>query len=261
MVVLAVDPRRIGQHGQHVRATVGRCGQGAGVVGGPGILVPGPGHRPAVERGLVAEGAGGDIAQHLAVEPVEDAQTARAARRRLGDPAHHRRAHLPPPAHLLDPGQVLGGDDGQHPLLALGGHHLVGRHARLATGHGRDVDVHAHAAPGRGLTGGTHQTRPAQVLDTDHQLGVEELEARLDQALLLVGVADLHARPLGRTRPSPSSPPNPAEANTLTPPIPSRPVEDPRSTARFPTPVAAPSTSRSVGSTPMQSTLTSGFWA
>ena len=42
----------------------------------------------------------------------------------------------------------------------------------------------------------------------------------------------------------------PADASTLTPPMPSRPVVEPSSTARLPTPVAWPSTRRSVGRTP-----------
>ena len=59
----------------------------------------------------------------------------------------------------------------------------------------------------------------------------------------------------------PSSPSNPAEASTLTPPIPSRPVVEPSRTARLPGPEARPSTSRSTGSAPRQSTFTSGFCA
>ena len=58
-----------------------------------------------------------------------------------------------------------------------------------------------------------------------------------------------------------SSPANPAEASTLTPPMPSRPVLLPSRTARFPGPEAMPSTSRSTGRAPMHSTLTRGFWA
>ena len=116
----------------------------------------------------------------------------------LGDPAHHRGPDLPLGADLLHPGQVAGGHDGQHPLLALGRHDLVVGHARLAPGHGGDVDVHAHPAPGRRLAGGAGQAGAAQILDAHHQLGVEQLEARLDQALLLVGVAHLDAGPLGR---------------------------------------------------------------
>ena len=60
-----------------------------------------------------------------------------------------------------------------------------------------DVDVHAHpAAPGR-LAGGAGQPGAAQVLDPHHELGVEQLEAGLDEALLLEGVAHLDAGPLG----------------------------------------------------------------
>ncbi len=116
----------------------------------------------------------------------------------LGDPADHRRAHLPAPADLLDLRQRVGGDDGEHPLLALGGHHLVGRHVRFAQRHRGHVDVHADATPCRGLARRADETRSTEVLDADDQLGVEQLEAGFDQALLLVGVAHLHARALGR---------------------------------------------------------------
>ena len=198
MVVLAVDPGRIGQHRRHVRSAVGRGCQGPGVVTGAGVLVPGPGHRPPVQRRIVAQGAGRHVPQDRTVEAVQDAQSARLAGRGLGDASHHRRADLPAAADLFDAGQVAGGDDGQHPLLALRGHHLVRRHARLAAGHRRDVDVHAHAPPRRRLAGGAHQSRPAQVLDPHDQLGVEQLEAGLDQPLLLVGIAHLDTRALGR---------------------------------------------------------------
>ena len=52
---------------------------------------------------------------------------------------------------------------------------------------------------------------------------------------------------LGRLSSSPSSP-KPADASTLAPPMPSRPVDEPNSTARLPTPDARASTRRSVGS-------------
>ena len=87
----------------------------------------------------------------------------------------------------------------------------------------------------------------AEVLDADDQAGVEELEARLDQPLLLERVADLHARALVVVAPSS---PNPADASTLAPPMPSRPVDEPNSTARLPTPDARASTSRSCGQQP-----------
>ena len=64
---------------------------------------------------------------------------------------------------------------------------------------------------------------------------------------------------LGRLAASASASPKPAEASTETPPIPSRPVVDPRSTARLPGPLARPSTNRSAGMIPRHSTLTSGL--
>ena len=70
-----------------------------------------------------------------------------AGGRRVGDPPDDGGPHLPPPRRgRATSSRSLGLDDGQHPLLALGGHHLEGLHARFAPGHGRDVDVHAHAA-------------------------------------------------------------------------------------------------------------------
>ena len=50
----------------------------------------------------------------------------------------------------------------------------------------------------------------------------------------------------GRLASEPST--NPADASTLAPPMPSRPVDEPSSTARLPTPSARASTSRSFGS-------------
>ncbi len=207
VVVLAVDPRRIRHHGQDVRPAIVRRGQRPGVVGRPGLMVTRLGHGPVIERGILTEGHRGDVRQHLTVEPVEDTQVPGLAGRRVGDPAHHRRTDLPPAADLLDAGQILGPHDGQHPLLALGRHDLVGGHARLAPGDGGDVDVHPHPTPGRRLAGRADQAGPAQILDAHDQPGVEQLQAGLDETLLLVGVADLDARPLGFIRgPRPALP-------------------------------------------------------
>ena len=133
------------------------------------------------------------VGQDLAVEPVEDAQL--AAR---GDGADHRGDDLPPLADGEDRVEVAGLDDGQHALLALAGHDLERRHARLALGHLGHVDVHPDPAAAGRLAGGAGEPGPAQVLDPDHQAGVEHLEARLDEALLLERVAHLHAGSLGR---------------------------------------------------------------
>ena len=51
-------------------------------------------------------------------------------------------------------------------------------------------------SPGR-LAGRAGQARPTEVLDPDHEPGVEQFQAGLDQPLLLEGVTDLDARSLG----------------------------------------------------------------
>ena len=67
----------------------------------------------------------------------------------------------------------------------------------FAPRHGGHVDVHADtAAPGR-LARRARQSGPAEVLDPDHELAIEEFETGLDQPLLLEGIADLDARALG----------------------------------------------------------------
>ena len=116
-------------------------------------------------------------------------------------------------------------------------------------GTGRDVDVHPE--PARAAVSHVAHASPAPPRSwmPTTRPRVEQREARLDEPLLLVGVADLDARALARRRPSS---PKPAEARTLTPPMPSRPVDEPSSTARLPGAGARPSTSRSIGSTPRQ---------
>ena len=100
-------------------------------------------------------------------------------------------------AHSSSTGsRFVGRDDGEHPLLALRRHHLDGVHARLALGHAREVDVHARAGLRRGLRRRARDAGGAEVLHADGEAGVEQLEARLDEPLLLVRVADLHRRAL-----------------------------------------------------------------
>ena len=69
-----------------------------------------------------------------------------------------------------------------------------------------EVEVHPDAALGRRLAGRARDARGAEVLDPDHEARVEDLEAGLDQALLLERVTDLHARALGPRRPHRSRP-------------------------------------------------------
>ena len=68
---------------------------------------------------------------------------------------------------------------------------------RLPLVHGRYVDVHAHVGVGSGFGSGAGDAGAAQVLNADDQTGVEQRQRRLDQALLLEGVAHLHAGALG----------------------------------------------------------------
>ena len=94
--------------------------------------------------------------------------------------------------------RCCGLDDGEHPLLRLRGHDLERRHARLALGHLGDVHVHAAAGlatPSRDVAHG--EAGAAEVLHADGEAAVEQLEARLDEPLLLERIADLHARSLG----------------------------------------------------------------
>ena len=134
-----------------------------------------------------------DIGQDLAVPPLEDPQPPRAR-----DPAHDGRADFPTPADLHHGIQHGGRNDREHALLALARHHLERRQARLAQRHGFDVHVHAHPAPGGRLAGGARDPGAAEVLDTEHEVLVEQLEGGLDQALFLERVADLDVRALCR---------------------------------------------------------------
>jgi hypothetical protein len=107
-----------------------------------------------------------------------------------------RVVELPAVADLLDCGQVLGTDDRDHPLLALGDHDLPGLHLLLAERNVVELDVDAAAARHLGERG--REPRGAAVLERDDEVAVDELEARFDQLLAGEGVADLHRRPLVR---------------------------------------------------------------
>ena len=152
--------------------------------------------------------------EHLAV--VEAAELAG-----VGHLADHGVRELPAAADLGDVVEPLGADDGDHPLLALGDHHLPRLHALLAQRDAVEVDVDA------GLAGHLRQRRGepgrAAVLQRLDQPALDQLAGRLDQLLAGERVADLDGRPLLARLPSPSS----WLASTLAPPMPSRPVVAP----------------------------------
>ena len=89
-------------------------------------------------------------------------------------------------------GQAVAARDQQHPLLRLGQHDLVRRHAGLADRDLGEVDLDAAARAAGHLEGRRRQSRRAHVLDPDHGIRLEELEAGLHEELLGERVADLH---------------------------------------------------------------------
>ena len=150
-----------------------------------------PGGRPLVDRAVVGEAARRHVDDSLAVplhaEPV--------AGRDLADGGGK---HPPLLRDREDLVEVAWLDDRQHPLLGLTRQYLVRLHARLAERHPVQVREHPGPPGGGGLGQGAGQPRPAEVLDARDQVGVEHLQAALDQQLLGERVADLHRGPLGR---------------------------------------------------------------
>ena len=114
----------------------------------------------------------------------------------LGHATDHGRLDFPPFAQPQHLGEVVGLHDHEHPLLALGGHHLDRAHARLAAGHARHVDVHSRAGLRRRLRCRARQAGGPEVLHADGEPRIEQRQARLDELLLLERVAHLHGRPL-----------------------------------------------------------------
>ena len=158
----------------HSASATSAAGTVAPVIGGSAAPIRrGCRQRPVVEGGVVGERGRRHVGQHRAVESVEDAQA--PDRRpvgpddRLGDRPDPGGPDLPALADLGHPGPRRRGDDGQHPLLALAGHHLPGLHPLGPPGHGGHVDVHPDAAPGRGLAGGAGEPGTTKILDPHHQ--------------------------------------------------------------------------------------------
>ena len=70
----------------------------------------------------------------------------------------------------------------------------------LAERHGFDVHVHTHPAARGRFAGGAREAGAAEVLDTEDQVLVEQLEGGLDEALFLERVADLDIGAFGCLR-------------------------------------------------------------
>ena len=104
---------------------------------------------------------------------------------------------LPAFADLLDGGEVLGPDDRDHPLLALGDHDLPGLEILLAERDPVEVDVDPAAAAGH-LRERRGEAGSAEILERLDEAALDELEARLDQLVAGERVADLDRGPLVR---------------------------------------------------------------
>ena len=110
----------------------------------------------------------------------------------FGRLADDRHVKVPLVEYLGDLARVIRGDDDEHPLLALGEHDLVRRHARLAPGDLRHVDADARAAFIGRLYRRRGQPGGSQVLESDETARLGELQTRLDQDFFEERVAHLH---------------------------------------------------------------------
>ena len=199
-VVLVGDPRLVAEvgrggepeHGLAQLGVVGRARQRLGAVGLERVLPVGAREGPLVRRPVVRHRPRGHVDHGLAVPlDVEPAG--------LGDLADHDRLDVPLLADREERSTSAGLEDGHHPLLRLAHQDLLRSERGVAERDQVERDVHA-AVTGAGELGGrAGETGAAEVLDAgDHARG-EQLERALDQQLLHERVADLDARPLGRT--------------------------------------------------------------
>ena len=113
-------------------------------------------------------------------------------RPKLATPRHlpdHRMPELPPIENLLHRGDHLGPHDRDHPLLALGDHHLPGLHALLPLRN--PVQMHVDAVLGGHLGERRRDPGRAAVLQGLDEPHLHELDRGLDQLLPRKRVSDL----------------------------------------------------------------------
>ena len=189
-VVLAPDPGlaaevRRGEEDEEGRLLVGRAVEVDRSLARRERLGERPG--TAVDGCLVDERRDGKVGHDLAV-PVEDHPRLARHLADLGDvqaPLLEDLDHLALAPLLRDE---------EHPLLRLGEHQLVGRHAGLAHRDLVEVEAHADVAARAHLERGRREARGPHVLDGDDGVPLEDLEDRLEEELLGERVADLDRR-------------------------------------------------------------------
>ncbi len=194
VVVLLIDPGAIAQRRIVEEAEKGFAEVDAGGVDrrirpaafeGFGLF-----DRPSIQRGVFGErsrwncGDGGAVlehSQHIAV----------------GDGADRGGLDLPRVGQAEDLFDVVGPDHGQHALLGLRHEDLAGVHPGFPQVDGVEIDVHAHPTSGGALGGGAGDAGGTEILDGDDQPALVQLEAGLDELLLLERVTDLDRGSLG----------------------------------------------------------------
>ena len=144
---------------------------------------------PLVQRRFVGERIERDVGDGFAVPHQLHAPG-------VGHFADHREIQLPLAEDRLRLGFAAGLQHHEHALLALGEHHLVGRHALFAARHLVHVEPDADAALARHLDRRGREPRRAHVLDGDDRVRRHQLEAGFDQQLLGERIADLNGRAL-----------------------------------------------------------------
>ncbi len=141
----------------------------------------------AVAGALVGQQPRRDLAHDLVLPE-------RAQEPRVGDLADDGMVELPALADREHGVEHLRANDGDHPLLALGDHHLPRLHPVLAQRH--RVEPEVDAAVARHLRERRREAGGAAVLKRLDEARLDELDRDLDQLLAGERVADLNARTL-----------------------------------------------------------------
>ena len=197
-VVLVGDPRLgglvdVGEHGAHVGDELLARGGARKILGGGGlefVLPRGARVGAVVDGALVGDGLRVDVDD--AVTVMVDRQAAVA-----GQVTDDCGLDVPLVDDLEEALAILRGHDRHHAFLGLAHEDLARGERGVAQEHVLEVDVHAGVAVGGQLGGRARDARGTEVLDALDDVGLEQVEAALDEDLLHEGVAHLDGGALG----------------------------------------------------------------